>query len=275
MPFDSSNLTQHALSAAYPAMDSGDFDALAADIKNHGLREPITLFEGQILDGWHRYNACIVGDVPMQFVEFDEGDPREFVISKNGHRRHLTASQRAAAIVKAMDWRPHGNQATAIRTSADHASTEQMAKVAHVGTRTIEQAKTAERAGLGDAVRDGKVSAKQAAEIAKAPKKVQEQAKAAIEKGEAPSLPEKPKPLSDLEKLQIENEELKDALAEMARDLEAYMKVEAADGKVDSTIADMLRQQRAVESQRDALMRENAELKKEVKRLHRKLGMKA
>jgi hypothetical protein len=275
MPFDVASMLQHPLSAAYPAMSTDDFNALATDIKLHGLREPISVFEGQILDGWHRYNACLVSEIAPEFVEFDEGDPREFVISKNGHRRHLTASQRAAAIIKTMEWRPRGNQPEAIRTSADRPSAEQMAKVAHVGTRTIEQAKAAESAGFGDLVRDGKVSAKQAAEIAKESPKVQAQAKAAIEKGEAPKLPEKARPISELEKLQIENEELKESLAEMARDLEAYMKVEAADGKVDSTIQDMLRQQRAIESQRDSLMRENAELKKEVKRLQRKLGMKA
>lgn len=281
MPFDDMKLSQHPLSAAYPAMEPGDFSALASDIKLHGLREPITVFEGQILDGWHRYNACLVESVPAEFVEFDEGDPREFVISKNGHRRHLTASQRAAAVVQVSAWRPADKTGsgkvihTGEAASPPPRTNEEMAAMAGTTTRTVQQAKRAVEAGFGDLVRDGKVSAEKASEIAKATPKIQAAAKVAIENGEAPKLPEKSKPISELEKLQIENEELKDSLAEMARDLEAYMKVEAADGKVDSTIADMLRQQRAVESQRDILMRENAELKKEVKRLQRKLGMKA
>jgi hypothetical protein len=42
-----------------------------------------------------------------------------------------------------------------------------MAEEAEVSPRTIEHAKTAHRAGLGDKVRDGELSAKKAAEIAK------------------------------------------------------------------------------------------------------------
>lgn len=276
MPFDVANLTQHPLSAAYPAMEKSDFDALCADIKRVGLREPISVFEGQILDGWHRYNACMCENMPPQFVEFDEGDPREFVISKNGHRRHLTASQKAQAVIKVAAWVPlGGNQHSEGRNPVPTLTEAQLAKAADVSDRTIRQAKAAERAGLGDAVRDGKVSAKKAAEIAKAPPKIQAEAKKAIAAGQEIVVPAKKQPeMTQAEKLEVENEEMRERLAEMARDLEVYMKIEEADGQVDGVVKTLMEKIRVVETQRDVLLRENAELKREVKALQRKLGRK-
>ena len=57
---------QHPLSAAFPNMTKADLAALSADISEQGQREPITIYEGKILDGWHRYQVCIVNDrVPV------------------------------------------------------------------------------------------------------------------------------------------------------------------------------------------------------------------
>jgi hypothetical protein len=279
MPFDAANLTQHPLSAAYPAMEKGDFEALAADIRKVGLREPITVFEGQILDGWHRYNACMCENMPPEFVEFDEGDPVDFVRSKNRHRRHLTASQVAAAEIRLHEWRPRGGDGSNQHQSksapgAELLTSAEIAHAAGVSTRTVEQAKAAERAGLGDAVRDGKLSAKKAAEIAKAPAKVQAQAKKAIEAGQQIVVPAKKPEMTQAEKLEIENEDMRERLADMARDLEVYMKIEEADGKTDSVVKTLMEKIRVVETQRDVLLRENAELKREVKALQRKLGRK-
>ena len=66
--------TQHPLSAAFPAMSDEDFQALKDDIEVNGQREPVMIFEGMVLDGWHRYRACIdLGLDPQQFT-FPEGD---------------------------------------------------------------------------------------------------------------------------------------------------------------------------------------------------------
>lgn len=279
MPFDAATLTQHPLSAAYPAMPDDDFLALVTDITRNGLREPITTLDGQVLDGWHRHQACIEAGVSGMYVEFDEGDPREFVISKNTHRRHLSASQRAGAVVRVAQWLPTGrpkkDEALAEREKGEAASpfsNAAMAKAAGTTVRTVQQVKRAVEAGLGDAVRDGKVSAEKAAEIAKAPPKVQKAAKAAIEKGEEPVLPKTSEKMSETEKLQIELEEYRERLADMARDLEVYMKVESAGGRTDGVIKGLMDQIRALETTRDTLMTENAQLKREVKNLRRKMG---
>ena len=64
--------TQHPLSASWSAMDEEAFKALIDDIDANGVRNPIVLYEGKILDGWHRYRACAELNVkkpPM--IEYD------------------------------------------------------------------------------------------------------------------------------------------------------------------------------------------------------------
>lgn len=158
--------TQHPLSAAFPSMSTEDQQALAADIDKNGQREPITIFEGMVLDGWHRYGACqsLGIEVDERVLPADE-DPVAFVKSRNLHRRHLTGSQRAAAIVACSEWHP-AHRAKKGEPGSPFSNTD-MAREADVSTRTIQHAKAAHAAGLSADVRDGKVSAKQAAEMAK------------------------------------------------------------------------------------------------------------
>lgn len=107
-------------------------------------------------------------NVPVDERELpDDEDPVAYVKSRNLHRRHLTGSQRSEAVIACSAWAPAGrpiNYAPGAQLSA-----AAMAKEAGVGVRSIVQAKEAHRAGLGEAVRDGKVSVKRAAQIAKLP----------------------------------------------------------------------------------------------------------
>lgn len=48
---------QHPLSAAFPAMSAEDFQGLKDSIENIGVQNPITIFEGMVVDGWNRYKA--------------------------------------------------------------------------------------------------------------------------------------------------------------------------------------------------------------------------
>jgi hypothetical protein len=89
------NLSIHPCANIFPLMEGAGFDALVADIKDNGLREPLVVIDDQILDGRNRQRACEQAGVPIKTVQFDGDDPLKFVISTNLHRRHLNASQRA------------------------------------------------------------------------------------------------------------------------------------------------------------------------------------
>jgi ParB-like chromosome segregation protein Spo0J len=84
----------HPIAAMFPLLDGGEYAALVDDIRAHGLREPITRYQGQILDGRNRLRACNEAGVEPRFVEFDGDDPHAFVVSANLHRRHLTLEDR-------------------------------------------------------------------------------------------------------------------------------------------------------------------------------------
>lgn len=171
---------QHPLSAAFPAMSMLEQADLASDIQAHGLRSPIVLFDDQVLDGWHRYRACLSSGAAPRFVQFPEGeDPVAFVRSQNYHRRHLSGSQKSVAETELAKWAPSGRPKNTQPgcgipspkppTELEVSTEKEMATAAGVSIETIRQAKRAVEAGLGDAVKAGEVSVKRAAEIAKLP----------------------------------------------------------------------------------------------------------
>ena len=80
-----------------PDMQEGEFDELKDDIKKNGLLNPIVLFENFILDGKHRYRACLESNINPIFTDFsgDKQKALSFVISQNIRRRNLDPSQRS------------------------------------------------------------------------------------------------------------------------------------------------------------------------------------
>lgn len=140
------SLQRHPLSAAWPDMAREDFDALVLSIEAHGLREPITLLDGQVLDGWHRYQACESLGIEGATVEFvgtiEEADA---LVSDRHTRRNITPGQRAVAVLAMFNWRigagrpkesPHVRELT----------TGRIAEKAGVSVATIERAKEAIKA---------------------------------------------------------------------------------------------------------------------------------
>lgn len=85
----------HPLADLFPLIEGQEFEELVSSIKAHGLREPITLLDGAILDGRNRHRACEAAGIEPRFVNFDGDDPHAFVVDMNMHRRHLTIGQRA------------------------------------------------------------------------------------------------------------------------------------------------------------------------------------
>jgi len=89
----------HPAACIFPMMPDEDLQALADDIVKHGLREPVVMFDGKVLDGRNRSAACAIAQVTPKTTEFigTPSDALAFVWSKNRTRRHLDSSQSAMA----------------------------------------------------------------------------------------------------------------------------------------------------------------------------------
>jgi hypothetical protein len=92
-----SNLLAHEFATIIPAMTAAEYAELKADIAAHGVRVPIVLFEGKILDGRNRERAALETDKTCPSIVFNgsRDEALDHVISLNVSRRHLNESQRA------------------------------------------------------------------------------------------------------------------------------------------------------------------------------------
>jgi ParB-like chromosome segregation protein Spo0J len=93
-------LKAHPYAQLLPPMTAAELEALAADIAEHGLRQPVVLYDGQVLDGRHRLLACERAGVEPTFTEYDGDDPLGFVLSANITRRNLNPAQRAVVAAR-------------------------------------------------------------------------------------------------------------------------------------------------------------------------------
>ena len=86
----------HEIADLFPLIEGDEFQLLCGDIKKEGLNHPVILLDDEILDGRNRYRACVEIGIEPTYEHYKGDDPLAFVLSENLHRRHLTASQRAA-----------------------------------------------------------------------------------------------------------------------------------------------------------------------------------
>lgn len=85
----------HPACKIFPPLGEAELAELANDIAANGLRNPIVLLKGKVLDGRNRLAACKIAKVKPKFIDFKGQDPIGWVVSQNLVRRHLTASQKA------------------------------------------------------------------------------------------------------------------------------------------------------------------------------------
>jgi ParB-like chromosome segregation protein Spo0J len=103
-------LKLHPACDVWPAMPESELAELAADIKTRGLLDPITMFDGQILDGRNRALACERANIEPRTVPYEGDDPIGFVVAKNKHRRHLSCVERAMIAAEIANLRLGHNQ---------------------------------------------------------------------------------------------------------------------------------------------------------------------
>lgn len=92
----------HPYAEDFPLTDVERVKEIAADILRCGLREPIVLYEGRVLDGRTRLSACGLAHVEPTFVEFSgtDGEALDLALSSNAMRRDMSPAQRVAALLK-------------------------------------------------------------------------------------------------------------------------------------------------------------------------------
>jgi hypothetical protein len=138
------HLKVHPAADLFPMMSEPELRELGEDIKANGLRTPIAVYKGKLLDGRNRLDAMELvgikfrfradGKIKFFFLEddaFDDpdapsgainedswviyqvhGDPYAFVLSANLHRRHLSSEQKRELIAKVLKAKPEASNAT-------------------------------------------------------------------------------------------------------------------------------------------------------------------
>ncbi len=263
----------HPLCSLFPRVTGAEFDALVADIKANGLRQPIVLHDGMVLDGGNRYRACLEAGVEPRFAEFDGGNMVSFVRSANLHRRHLTPGQQAAIVASMQDWakaQTHGGDRRGAQAATLPLDTvAERAAESGASERTQRMADKVAKAdpALAKKVAHGEVSLPQA--VAKVDGKAKRakaaKPKAAVQEAVEPSDPELGQDPADL--LNEFKRDLERAEGRV-RDLEALL---AADD-TRKALLDMNRRLEHAERRRDEAMQDAAKLKSRCDLFERQLA---
>jgi hypothetical protein len=165
-----SDMKYHPLAELFPLVEGEEFEALVDDIREHGLHQPIVVYDNQILDGRNRYRACELAGAECRLETYDGDDPAAYVISLNLKRRHLNESQRAMVAVKLATMRQ--GERTDLKPSAKLQKVAQSnaAALFNISIRTVASAARVRNSGspqLIGAVEQGRIAVSAAAKIAK------------------------------------------------------------------------------------------------------------
>jgi len=155
----------HPMANIFPMLGVEELGELADDIMLNGLHQSVELFEGKILDGRNRYLACELVGIEPDYIEYEGDDSLGYVLSLNLHRRHLTASQRAALAVEIANMAHGGDRKSDQGAKLPlEITNEQAAEKLDVSERYVKEAKKIQRESPEhfDKVKSGELSLQQA-----------------------------------------------------------------------------------------------------------------
>ena len=147
-------LQAHEIAQIFPLIQGKEFDDLCDDIEKYGLREPIWLYEGKILDGRNRAEACSITGAELLTREYEGDEPLEFVLSLNLHRRHLNESQRGMVAASISNLAHGGDRKSDQDTNLrlDSVSRSEAAEKLNVSKGTVNSAKKVQNEGVPELV---------------------------------------------------------------------------------------------------------------------------
>ena len=164
----------HKLANLFPMMTSEELYEMGKDIATNGQIDPIVVYEGKILDGRNRFQACQRAGVEPRVEEYNGTDPLAYVISLNLKRRHLTESQKAMIASELATMERGGDKKSdqCVNSRNDFVSQPEAAEMFNVSRTTVQEAKKV--ADMADenvvqAVKAGKVSINAARTLAELP----------------------------------------------------------------------------------------------------------
>jgi ParB-like chromosome segregation protein Spo0J len=161
---DEFTLPFHPIANVFPLMTGTEFDELVADIKAHGLNEPIVTFQDKILDGRNRARACAEAGVKPRYHLFasNEADARAHVISANIRRRHLDPAAKRKFLKKVIAWTPEtSDRQLGKQLGVDHKT---IAKARKEGESTGDVSPVGKRTGRDGRTRRQPIKKKKAAD---------------------------------------------------------------------------------------------------------------
>jgi phage N-6-adenine-methyltransferase len=118
----------HGIANLWPTMAADEWSEFLVDIKTNGLLDPILTWNGKIVDGKHRYRACLETKTQPRFDalpdDWDEWKVAVHCQSKH-RRRNLSATQKACVAAEVIE--KYGEKANARRSDAVAASNQRRA----------------------------------------------------------------------------------------------------------------------------------------------------
>ena len=174
----------HPIAEQIPRWGSDSFEKLCEDIAANGLVNSIVLYDGKILDGRHRYEACLTAGVEPRFVKYKGDDPIGYVLSLNLHTRDWKPGQKAmvASNLANMSYGGDYKSDQCSNLSTDSVSQSEAAGrmgVSRTSLQTAKKIRDKANKAITKMVEDGDISVNAGAALADLPEKEQE----AIAKG--------------------------------------------------------------------------------------------
>jgi hypothetical protein len=124
---NSKSLEIHPLAQKFPDIPPKEFEELKVSVQTVGLLDPLIINDvGQVLEGRHRFKACMeLGIEPRTLnwrdvlgTRFGQVSEAKFIFDANYHRRHLTDDQRVAlcaAFLSELREEAKANQTTGLK----------------------------------------------------------------------------------------------------------------------------------------------------------------